>query len=266
MAIIVEPTNVGAAGFKTSSAVSQRVERQDVWGLTKPSEYSSVYRGLPIAKPDNWLGAAFADGVRNHLNPLVDRKSRTVLTGLRSLESFDPACMSFLDDLVTTANREIPVDKDDELFTRTGVASDFSKLRCPAGYMQTPMSAKVLDNAKLREELGLTPGYSDKQKQIAELVWREMWSHCRPSNVNVPKASDGGMPRFSKDRQWKLDYAMWKTQPSTYDKFLFMVERADVYGLANDYECLYGMNIQKRLQLDEVSKVRLSNDWAYAMS
>lgn len=261
-----QSVNVGLAGFKSSSAVSQKVERQDVWGLTKPADYPKVYRKLPVSGPENWLGAAFADGVRNHLNPLVDRKSRTVLTGIRSLESFDPVCMSFLDDLVSTANKEMPVDVDEDLFTRTGVATDFSKLRCPAGYMQTPMSAKVLDNSKIREELGLTQGYSSKQKSIANMVWHEVWSHCRPSNVNVPKASDGGMPRFSKDRQWKLDFALWKTQPGNYDKFLKLVERADVYALANEYECLYGMNIQKRLQLDEVHKVRLSNDWSYAMS
>lgn len=262
----VDSTNVGNSGFKSSSAVSQKVERRDVWGLTSPTRYHETYRSLTKMDDENWVGTVFSDGVRNHLNPMVDRKSRTLLTGSKSLESFDPAAMEFLDELVTIANKEIPVDKDDELFSRTGVATDFSKLRCPAGYMQSPMSAKVLDNTRLRAELGLTEGYSARQKQIAEDVWDEVWSHSRPSNVNVPKASDGGMPRFSKDRQWKLDFALWKTQPDNYARFIRMVERADVYGLANSYECVWAMNTQKRLQLDEIGKERPVNDWEYAMS
>lgn len=260
-------SSIGVEGFKSSSAVKQeKAVQRDVWGLTKPDQYHAIYRKLAPVEPARWAQTVFADGVRNHLTPLVDRKSRTLLSGLRNLESFNPISLNFLDEFVTIANRKIKVDVDDELFSRTGVATDFSKLRCPAGWMQTPMSAKVVDNSGLRKELGLSAGYSPRQRAIALMVWDDIWKHCLPSAINVPELSDGGMRRFSKSRQWKLDYTLWKTQPDNYSRFLRLVESARTYELADEYECSWGMNIQKRMQLDGVEKVRLVNDWLFAMT
>jgi hypothetical protein len=71
---------------------------------------------------------------------------------------------------------------------------------------------------------------------------------------------------MSHDVQWKLDYVLWKTQFSRYDQYLALVESADTYALANDFEIVFGMYVQKRLQLDEIGKRRLANNWKYAIT
>lgn len=250
--------------FRASTAVKtpKRVASA-VWGLFGPGDYNKRHSKLNQVTAGSGLGELFSNGRAQHSVPLVDRKPREILPGMWS---FNPAVLSFLRDAVKEWNAKLPVDLNKDGFTTTGIHATFDKLRCPAGYLQSPMSAKVVDNTLLREELGLTSGYSKRQMEIARMVWARVWSRAAPSAVNVPKASAGGMRRFTHDVQWKLDYALWKTQPATYDKYLSMVERGDVYGLANEYEIVFGMYVQKRLQLDEPSKVRMANDWDFAVS
>lgn len=252
------------AAFRQSSAVRQvRESEQAVFGLHDPSTYGERYRAPEPITASSPLGKIFMDGKNKHLEPLVSRTPREILPGMMS---FDHEVLRFLRDLSTEADKKFPVDLDEEGFTRTGVHAGFAKLRCPAGYMQNPMSAKTVDNASLREELGLTAGYSARQFTIASMVWKLVWSQARPARVNVPKASAGGMRRMTHSVQWKVDYAQWKTQPATYDRFLELVETGDSEGLANSYECVWGMYTQKRLQLDAPDKVRYANNWAYALS
>lgn len=250
--------------FRTSTAVkTPRKVSTAVWGLFDPAHYGKRHAPLNQVGPHSPVGELFSNGRAQHAVPLVDRKPREVLPGLWS---FDPAMLTFLKEAVSEWNRKLPVDLNKDGFTTTGIHATFDKLRCPAGYLQSPMSAKVIDNTLIREELGLTPGYSKRQRELAAMVWDAVWSRALPSPVNVPKASAGGMRRFTHDVQWKLDYAQWKTQPANYDRYIKMVEQADVYSLANDYEIVFGMYVQKRLQLDEPGKVRMANDWEYAVS
>lgn len=234
-----------------------------VFGLYGPNQYHQRHVALGRVNASSDLGELFSNGRAMHKTPLVQRQAREVTTGVWS---FDAPFLNFLDACVTEWNKKFEVDLDSRGFTRTGIHATFDKLRCPAGWLQSPMSAKVVDNRLLREDLGLSEGYNPKQRQIAEWMWDIVWASARPSPVNVPKASAGGMRRFSHDVQWKLDYARWKTEPVNYDRYLSLVESADVYGLANDYEIVFGMYVQKRLQLDEPSKVRLANDWTYALT
>lgn len=250
--------------FRASTAVkSPRRTAVAVWGLFSSADYAKRHAPLNKVGPHSPVGELFSNGRAQHAVPLVDRKPREILPGMWS---FDTPVLTFLRDCVTEWNNKLPVDLDKNGFTRTGIHATFDKLRCPAGYLQTPMSAKVVDNARVRADLGLSEGYSKRQREIASMVWRRVWSRALPSPVNVPKASAGGMRRFTHDVQWKLDYSLWKTQPANYDRYLGMVERGDVYGLANEYEIVFGMYVQKRLQLDEPSKVRYANDWEYAVS
>lgn len=250
--------------FRASSAVKQRAkEAPAVFGLHKPESYFSRHKPLNRVSSQSPLGELFSNGRAQHAVPLVDRKPREVLPGIWS---FDSDFLEFLGACVDEWNVKLPVDLNADGFTRTGIHANFDKLRCPAGYMQTPMSYKLVDNTLFRENLKLSAGYSRRQREIAVMVWTAVWSRALPSAVNVPKASAGGMRRFTHSVQWKLDYVQWKTQPQRYDRFLRMVESADCYGLANDYEIVYGMYVQKRLQIDEFGKIRYANDLEYALS
>lgn len=248
--------------FKKSTASKPvRTTATAVFGLYGPDTYSTRHKPLNRVGPTSNLGELFANGRATHNVSLVDRKPRETLPGIWS---FDPPAMHFLEKCVSEWNKKFPVQLDAEGFTSTGVHANFNKLLCPAGYLQTPMSAKVVHNGKIREELGLPPGYNLSQRRIALMLWRLVWSRALPSPVNVPKASAGGMRRFSHDVQWKLDYARWKTEPANYDRYLGMVENGNVWSLANDYEIVFGMYVQKRLQLDNPEKERVANDWLYA--
>lgn len=250
------------AEFKRSTASKMvRTTASAVFGLYGPDTYHRRHKPLNRVGPTSNLGELFANGRATHNVSLVDRKPREVLPGIWS---FDPPMMHFLEKCVTEWNKKFPVALDAEGFSPTGVHANFDKLLCPAGYLQTPMSAKAVDNGKIREELKLLPGYTLTQRNIAEMLWKLVWSRALPSPVNVPKASAGGMRRFSHDVQWKLDYARWKTEPANYDRYLNYVENQNVWGLANDFEIVFGMYVQKRLQLDSPGRERVANDWLYA--
>lgn len=245
----------GATSHQNSTPV------QRFFGEYDPRTYKTRYPELPVVGPNSKLGRLFASGVAQHHKPLVERTAKEVLPGMFS---FDGEVLAFLDELATTLNHHIKPDVDKDGFTAIGVHTNFDRLRCPAGYMQNPMSAKAIDNKQIRKDLGLTPGYTPRQKQIAEAVWLDVWGNALASSVNVPKQSAGGMRRFTHDVGWKLDYAHWKMQSGVYDSFLKMVEGSDVLGLANEFETVYAMYNNKRLQLDEIGKVRLANDMLYA--
>lgn len=246
---------------KSTASKAVKTTATAVFGLYGPETYHQRHKPLNKVGPSSNLGELFSNGRGTHNVPLVDRKPREVLPGIWS---FDAPMMHFLEKCVEEWNKRFPVSLDKEGFTDTGVHATFNKLLCPAGYLQTPMSAKVIDNRSIRESLELLPGYTASQRAIAAMVWKLVWSRALPSPVNVPKASAGGMRRFSHDVQWKLDYARWKTEPANYDRYLSMVESANVYGLANEYEICFGMYVQKRLQLDEPGRIREANDWLYA--
>lgn len=249
--------------FRKSIAKTAKEREPGIWGLHAPAEYHKIYGKAPVYNKGDPLGRIFMDGRNKHTEPLVERREILVLPGLTS---FNPNLLRFQRELSHLLEKKLPVSLDKDNFTPTGIHAGFGTLRCVAGYMQNPMSAKPVDNSLLRQELGLTAGYSRRQQQIAEMVWRLVWSRAKPARVKVPKHSAGGMRRMSYDVQWKLDYALWKTQPGQYDKFLLAVEQQDVNTLSNEYEIVYGMYIQKRLQLDAVTKVRRASDWRYALS
>lgn len=258
-----EDEKAARQAFRQSVGKAPKHKETGIWGLHDPAKYIATYGKAPEMHPGDPLGRIFMDGRAKHREPLVERNHRVILPGM---DSFDHDVLKMQRTLVDELNKALPVSLDDELFTDTGVHTSFDNIKGVAGYMQNPMSAKTIDNKLLRKELGLTPGYSKRQKEIAELIWNLVWSRAKPSRVNVPKMSAGGMRRMSHDPQWKLDYARWKTSPAVYDKFLQAVERGDAYWLANEMEIVYGMYLQKRLQLDSPGKVRLANDWAYALS
>jgi hypothetical protein len=256
--------SAGKRAYKTSTRHASEPNQPHVWGLNDPEKYDETYSPLPTVSSASPLGKLFANGASGqHHKPLVERSAKELLPGVYS---FEETHLLFLREFSNTLTAEIPVDVDQDGFSSTGIHRDFGSLKCPAGYMQTPMSAKAVDNTILRRDLGLTDGYSPRQKLIADTIWNEIFSQADASSVNVPKHSAGGMRRFTHDVQWKIDYAQYKTVPRRYDRFLSLVEKSDAYGLANEFEILYGMYINKRLQLDVVGKERLANDWKYALT
>jgi hypothetical protein len=123
--------------------------------------------------------------------------------------SFDEPVLNYQRDLDRILSADLKVEMDDELFTRNGIHTDFSRLKTVSGYFMNPMSYVPSDNSLYRKELGLDVEMTERHRKIHEELWDIVFSHAVPSSVNVAKISQGGMRRFSADPQWKLDYTAW---------------------------------------------------------
>lgn len=250
--------------FKRSSAVKRRREPEVVvWGLNDPEKYYDVYGRLPAMTNGEGLGKAFANGPATHNKPLIDRVSIEVLPGVFS---FDRPLLEFQRALSNDLNERFPVDLDEELFSTTGIHATFDNLRCPAGYFQDPMSYTTVDNSLYRRELGLSDGYTTRQRSLAEEFWTLIFSNAKLAPVNVAKLSTGGMRRFTSSAQWKVDFANFVLSPTNLPRVLDAVRAADWMTLANDFEMLFATYIQKRGQVDAPGKVRQVFDLEYALS
>lgn len=250
--------------FRASTAARQNaLPTRAYWGHVSPAEYQSVYPPLAKVSAASPIGALFADGSSSHHKSLVDRKSVEVLTGIYS---FDESTLEFQRALSELLDSKLTPELDGEMFTKNGLHTNFAKLRSPAGYLQTPMSYKAVDNASIRKELKLSAGYSVRQRSIAQEVWKLVWAECIASPVNVPQLSAGGMRRFSKDAQWKMAFAQWILETANFERMLNAVDSGDWLTLANEFETVYGMYTQKRVQLDDPAKIRQANDLRFALS
>jgi len=225
-----------------------------VYGKIRPvdtSDKASIY------------GTLFTDGVGDHKKSLIVRNSMMVYPGVYS---FDPPFLAFVDKLTNDLNDALPVDVDSNGFTKTGIHTDFSRLRTVAGYYMNPMSYVAVDNSEYRKSLGLRIGMSERERKIATEFWHLIWSSAKVVPVNVTKKSSAGMRRFSRDTQWKLDYAAWVMEPSQLERVLDATVSGDWLTLANEFEIVYGMYMQKRGQVDMQGKARWVFDYEYAVT
>lgn len=252
----------GIAGYKSSTSRGTTPQVQPTWGKIPPERYLAEYGVLPKVTEDD-RSLLFANGSSTHHVPLIGRKSQEMLDGIYT---FDSRFLEFMRELVDKFNSEFSAELDENLFTLNGVHSSFDKLRCVSGVPQTPMSYTMVDNAPYRESLGLTAGYSLRQRQIAEEAWRVVFSHAKVVGVNVPKLSSGGMRRFSRDVQWKLAIAEWLLEPDHIERVLTLIEKGDLLTLANEFEIVIATYYQKRGQVDEVGKERTVFSLEYALS
>lgn len=257
-------TKLQKEDYKTSTAASPlRAPEVVAWGLIPPAKYKEKYKELTKVTPDLFLKQAFANGAASHAAPLISRSS---VTTFPKVYSFDDLPLRFIRELASELNKELPVSIDKEEFSKTGVHTSFDRLKCPAGYFANPMSYVSVDNADYRTELGLRNGMNPDEKAIFEEVWNIVWSEAVVTPVNVAKLSTGGMRRFTHDVQWKLAFAEWLFEPDNFERMLNAVEAEDCLTLANEFETVYGMYLQKRGQVDSPDKVRMVIDRDYAIS
>jgi len=234
------------------------------WGDVPPEDYVVTYGRLDTVNNETFLKKAFTNGASSHSAPLISRSSVVLYP---KVFSFDPRTLAFQRALVERLNSELPPDTDGEGFSKTGIHTTFDRIKCPAGYFMNPMSYTAVDNERYRvNELGLRAGMSDEDKLIANEVWELVWSEAVVRPVNVAKLSTSGMRRFTHDVQWKLAFAEWLFVEENFEAMLNAVDKSDAITLANDFETVYGMYIQKRGQVDAPGKIRKVIDLQYALT
>lgn len=259
---IAAAQSVNQAYRSSTASKTKRDLPQANWGAVEPAKYIDTYGKLPQLSSTSFFDHLFATGTASHTVPLVSRRPLELLPGVYS---FNPDVLEFIRALSNELNEEFPVSLDDDMFTDTGIHTTFDRLRCPAGYFMNPMSYVPVDNEAYRAELGL-PAMTDQQRKISLEVWRLVWSHAKPTPVNVAKLSTSGMRRFTSDTQWKLAFAQWLFEPNRFEDMLTKVADGDWLSLANEYETCFAMYLQKRGQVDTPGKERLVFDKKYALS
>lgn len=247
---------------ESTSAKDLAKAKPAVWGAVPPSDFKKVYGDLQPVDSSNFTARVFANGVGNHKKPLVTRQPVEILTGIYS---FHPTVLRFQRALAETLNDALPVDTDKDGFSRTGIHTPFDRIKCVPGYVSNPISFVPVNNESYRAELGLTK-MTQVQRTIAKEVWHIVLSEVCIKSVNVAKLSTGGMRRFSVDVQWKLAYAEWLFEPDNFEEMLNAVKSNDWMLLANKFETVYAMYMQKRTQVDAPGKPRKVFDLMYAMT
>lgn len=226
------------------------------------SDYFKKYGRLPnMARGSN--SHLFGNGVSNHNKPLVSRRPVEVLTGVYS---FDPRFLNYLRKLSEELNDKIKVSVDESGFTDNGVFTTFDRLRTVAGYMQNPMSFQMVHNGNYRKELGLQPGYNTVQREIAVNVWRIVLSNWYETPIKITKNSAGGLRRNTSDHEWKKDFCEFIFHEANLERLLVLIEANDWLALANEFEMVFLMYIQKRDQVDTPGKERFVFDLEYALT
>jgi hypothetical protein len=251
--------------YKSSTASKQKaIEPVVSWGLVPPAQYKAKYPSLTKATNDTFFKVAFGNGEHTHGAPLISRSS---VTTFPKVYSFDDTPLQFLRELASELNKELPVSIDSDLFSKTGIHTPFDRLKCPAGFFANPMSYVSVDNSTYRsDELKLRNGLSDVEAAISKEVWHLIFKEATITPVNVAKLSTGGMRRFTHDVQWKLAFAEWLFEGENFERMLNAVDAEDSLVLANEFETIYAMYLQKRGQVDSPDKVRMVIDREYAVS
>lgn len=225
--------------------------------------YFSKWKKPSYFKDRDDLEAAFAYGGNKHKLPLVTRKPIWVLP---KVSSFDPRFLNFVRELSNTLSREITPHLDKETgYTTNGVYSDFAPLKTVPGWMMNPMSAIMVDNHAYRTgELKLEAKYDVVGRAIATNVWRLIFGSYKPSALKVNKNSSSGALRFTADEEWKIEFALFVFTTPNFNTVLRLVRERKWLELANEFEMIWMLYMQKRDQVDTVGKPRFVFDEEYA--
>lgn len=237
--------------------------------------YRRAYGRVPDISGSNGFALLLGQNARMHAEPLVRRKPTTIIAGpwrgsdkesYDVVKSFDLPMLRFQLSLTEDFARAFQVKLNSNQFSTNGVHVSPDAMRSVAGYMMTPMSYVPVDNALYRAELGLSPGYGDVERAIAEEFWDLVFSEADASDLNLPVLSTSGVYRFNYDAKWKADYAGMVMDPQNFEAILNMVEKKKWTELFNEYEMVFMLYMQTRQQTESPSKKRRTLSLEYSLS
>lgn len=221
-------------------------------------------------RPASWIGQLgeptdiswlFGDGGGNHRQPIPRRSALEVLP---RVYSFDPIFLGFLRKVVDEANEKLPASVNDRGFCgANGVAVDFSKGKCVAGWSMNPMSYVCNQNDDFATGLGLPLDYhSVRHRQIFEKLWDLVFAEWQPRPLRTPKHSSAGFPTFSYNAIWKRSAGLELL--SDIEGVLNCYKKDGLKELAHKAGVVFCYNLNHRSQVDNLGKKRLVHDLLYA--
>lgn len=220
--------------------------------LSDASMFGRMYKPLPPVDLKN--GTSFIITAREKAKrPVIRKEAREVLTGVFT---FNPVFLKFLRGFSHAVEQAIEPDFDSDLFTRNGLHQTGDTFRVVAGYPQEPVSALPRSNKEERARLGLGASLTQRQKTIARLVWKEIWSSFKLTSLKIPHLSTSGAPRDVPDAGYKTQYFLAMQHPGRLEQCLASFERGDAETLYRDFEIAFLMGVNVRWQTDAPGKER----------
>jgi hypothetical protein len=141
----------------------------------------------------------------------------------------------------------------DNLAGTNGVTGEFYRIQTVAGYPMTPRSIPLMNNRKLRADLGLVEKpVSSRHEAIFEGLLRLMMRGHVPTAVSIRKAAVGGVPDFIKamdEKKKRLSTAL--LDGDTYLKLVAGSDHREEFNAFNSINC---HSIGSRQQADSITK------------
>lgn len=208
----------------------------------------------------------FARMFRNFRAPLPVRRSVEVLPGVYS---FDDTFLKFLRELSNQLNDHpglTPTLDRNMMVGQNAIHTSFDRIRTVAGYASSPLSYPAVNNNLICEELGIPKDFrSERHRQIFDELMDITFGSWKPTAIKVPKHSTNGFPmQFVYDASYKREYTEFLFE--NIDDILSTFRDKNFEKLASEYGILFLFNLNRRGQVDEPGKVRMSNDLEYAIS
>lgn len=208
----------------------------------------------------------FGDGSKKHLRPLNVRHAVSVVKGAYSFDrdylgSFLPQLRDELSSRVAAGNGT----DSEEFCNESGWAREPTSILGAAGYPMSPMSLLPYDNAKARSDLGLPRTWrSERDQLIVREFFELMFSTWVATSIKAPSGSTAGFPTFEYRTTWKKAAAL--NILTNHEDVLNSFAKRDVFGLIQNYGCVFCMNGGVRLQVDQdVNKKRIAYSLEYSM-
>lgn len=255
--IEIAPTKSQRSAFRQSTREGRDELDPAFYGINKVEDFRKNYPACKPLTDANFFEDAFGNGRAMHNVSLITRRPVEWWYGV---QSFDPRALTFTRNLVKELNARLPVDLDEDGFSKHGVFANFDKLKTVAGYTMSKMSHPVMDNSDFRSQLGLRNQFTPREMVIATEMWTLVWKSLTLRPVNTSKISVSGMRQFTYDLQYKLDFAQYLIEGKHLERMLDAVDKNDYLTLSNEFDTIFALYIQKRVQVDSVGKERFVRD------
>lgn len=219
-------------------------------------------RWVPDATNPAWILRGFS----NYRLPIPMRRPVEVLP---NIFSFDPTFLAFQKALVENLNANpalAPTLDENSMVGDNGIHTNFNRLMTVAGYSSSPMSWIPRDNSSVCDDLGIPRDFrNERHRKIFDEFFDLVFASWKPTALKVPKFSVLGIPMMSQyDASYKRECSVFLY--TNIDRILLLVGQRNFKALAEEYGIVFCYNTNRRGQVDEPGKVRMSNTKEFALS
>lgn len=243
----VKPRSVLSYAMETQDATAREGRVARVATLTRAL---TNYK-LPTTLNSTWRLLLQKAGLLRFLARTVENRGVAIFPEVMST---DRKVLRFLEILADRLTEAFPATADESgVCGPNAIPRNFYALRNVAGYVMNPTSIPPVDNAMIREDLGLLDKFhSPRHQAIFNELIKQMFGRASPASVPIRRSASTGSPDYVDDvpkKKRELRLAL-----TNLDDFLALVDRGNLSGLYQKYNATIVQSLGIRLQPDSVTK------------